>query len=78
MALNAGTWLEMNARLYGRFAASLHGEARFHCGYDLIIRQSEARNVGPIQEINMDGRALGLVQGATLSKWRLSKFGFGQ
>jgi hypothetical protein len=45
----------MNAGLYSSFAASLHGKACFHGGYDVIIRQSKARNVGPVQKINMDG-----------------------
>ena len=38
MAFNTGVWLEMNAGFYGGFAAALHGEARFHGGYDVIIR----------------------------------------
>ena len=38
MAFNAGVRFKMNAGLYGGFAAALHGEARFHGGYDVIIR----------------------------------------
>lgn len=68
----------MNAGLYSGFAASLHGKACFHGGYDVIIRQSKARNVGPVQKTNMDGRALGMVHGAVLSQWGKWKFGFGQ
>jgi hypothetical protein len=74
MTFNPGMRFEMNAGLYGGFAAALHGEARFHGGDDFIIGQCEARNVGPIQEINMDGRAFGMVHGGgtfTMDLWNL-------
>jgi hypothetical protein len=60
------------------FAAPLHGKAQFHGGYDVIIVRSKAREYRPVQKINMDGRALGMVHGAALMIRDLLKFGFGQ
>ena len=49
---------EMNPRLYGRFASSLHGEAQLNGCNNVIIGETKPGNIEPVQKIDMDGRAL--------------------
>jgi len=78
MALNPGAGFQVNAGFYGGFTASLHGESGFHRGDDLVIGEFKARNIGPVQEIDMDRRTLGRVHGGNTFETGVMKFGFNQ